>query len=80
MDIRIDRNTPIQNAGLDSTLPLNGAIKNVNTAKPALTVTRADATEDVDTVSDDVLRRDDALGKLVSSVYNLPAPPMPDFK
>jgi hypothetical protein len=35
--------------------------------------------EPVDTVPDAALRRDDALGKLVSAAFCLPAPPMPDF-
>ncbi len=52
--------------------------------KPALVITeaRADAlsgmaaTEDVPEAE---LRRDDALGKLFSAVFTLPAPPMPVF-
>ena len=52
--------------------------------RPALVVTEAridaisgmDATEDVPEAA---LRRDDALGKLFSAVFTLPAPPMPVF-
>ena len=52
--------------------------------KPALVVTeaRADALADTgatERVSEDALRRDDALGKLFSAVFTLPAPPMPVF-
>ena len=35
--------------------------------------------EPVTEVPDAELRRDDALGRLVSSVFNLPPPPMPEF-
>ena len=52
--------------------------------RPALVVTEAhtdaisgtDVTEDVPEAA---LRRDDALGQLLSAVFTLPAPPMPAF-
>ena len=52
--------------------------------RPALVITeaRADAISGTD-VTEDVpeaaLRRDDALGQLLSAVFTLPAPPMPAF-
>ena len=76
MDIRINGNRPVQNAGLESGLPSGGMKPIANQEKSALTVTQADAVEDVNEVPDDALDRNDALGKLISSVYNLPAPPM----
>ena len=30
-------------------------------------------------VPEAALRRDDDLGKLINSIFNMPAPPMPDF-
>ncbi len=32
------------------------------------------------TIPPETFSRDDALGKLVSAAFNLPAPPMPEFK
>ena len=37
------------------------------------------SSEPVGEVPDTALQRDDALGKLVSAVFNLPPPPMPAF-
>ena len=37
------------------------------------------SSEPVVSVPSDALSRDDALGKLVNSVFNLPPPPMPAF-
>ena len=49
--------------------------------RPALTVTeaRVSGNEAVEAVPDSALRRDDALGRLFSAAFNLPAPPMPVF-
>ena len=47
-----------------------------------LTVTQAPASpEDIAaaTIPESALSRDDDLGRLVSSAFNLPAPPMPPF-
>ena len=38
-----------------------------------------ESSEPVVDVPDEALLRDDALGKLVKSVFNLPPPPMPTF-
>ena len=51
-------------------------------ATPDLTITQAPASpEDIAaaTIPDSALTRDDPLGLLVSSAFNLPAPPMPAF-
>ncbi len=51
-------------------------------AAPALTITQAESMSGDIEVSDlpaDALDRNDSLGKLVSGVFNMPAPPMPDF-
>ena len=50
-------------------------------ATPDLTITQAKASaEDIAAASipDSALTRDDPLGLLVSSAFNLPAPPLPD--
>ena len=52
--------------------------------RPALVITeaRADAISGLDAaeeIPDAALRRDDALGRLLASVFTLPAPPMPAF-
>ena len=80
MDIRIDGNRPVQNVGLEGGLPQGDVKVNANQKRPALTVTRADEPEKVKEVADEELTRDDALGKLISSAYNLPAPDMPKFE
>ena len=80
MDIRIDRNIPVQNVGLEGGLPPGGVKANAIQEKPALTITRAEEPDKVKEVADDELTRDDALGKLVSSAYDLPAPDMPKFE
>ena len=49
---------------------------------PALTITQAPASPDdiaAASIPDSALTRDDDLGLLVSSAFNLPAPPMPAF-
>jgi hypothetical protein len=49
---------------------------------PDLTITQAPASlEDIAaaTIPESALSRDDDLGRLVSSAFNLPAPPMPSF-
>ena len=51
------------------------------TNRPALVITEAhtDALSATEHVPADALRRDDALGRLFSAVFTLPAPPMPAF-
>ena len=53
-------------------------------SRPALVITeaRTDAISGADVIEDvpeAALRRDDALGQLLSAVFNMPAPPMPAF-
>ncbi|MBR4189779.1 MAG: hypothetical protein IKQ55_07440 [Kiritimatiellae bacterium] len=51
-------------------------------ALPLFTVTRGAASpEDIQAANlpPDTLSRDDDLGRLVSAVFNLPPPPMPNF-
>ena len=80
MDIRIDGNRPVQNVGIESGLPPGGVKANATHEKPALTITRADEPDKVKEVADEELTRDDALGKLVSSAFDLPAPDIPKFE
>ena len=56
-----------------------------NGGAPTLTVTNAavaptGSEEVTEAVEADCARRDDALGKLISAVFQYPAPPMPDFR
>ncbi|MBP5509532.1 MAG: hypothetical protein J6Z49_01275 [Kiritimatiellae bacterium] len=56
-----------------------------NGGTPALTVMNAvsapaGAEEVTEAVEADCARRDDALGKLVSAIFQYPAPPMPQFR
>ncbi len=58
-----------------------GAATTARETAPALTISEtrvsdADATE---AVPDTVLVRNDALGRLFSAAFTLPAPPMPEF-
>ena len=80
-NIGIGRDAPGAN-GVGAAIEPKGA-----EAKPvsrgAVTFTNAPAglasAEPVAEVSDAALNRDDALGKLVNSAFNLPPPPMPAF-
>lgn len=52
-------------------------------AQPLFTVTQGTAApEDIQAASlpPDTLSRDDELGRLVSAAFNLPPPPMPEFR
>ena len=83
MEIRINSNTNIRNAEFESAKPM-AQQKNPASAGASLSVTQASAAAVDDTMGIDVpeamLTREDSLGKLVSSAFNLPAPPMPEFK
>ncbi len=87
MDINITGNNgsfdALKFAGLEATPPNLQTAKPQNTPSPTpLTVTEQTATpEDIAAaaISDAALTRDDALGKLVSSAFALPPPPMPNF-
>ena len=68
--------------GLESKPPLPQASKasTLQTSSPqAPTFNPLESSEPVADVPADALSRDDALGKLVNSVFNLPPPPMPTF-
>ena len=83
MDIRINTNTNIGKADFEAAKPV-AQQKNPPSVGASLSVTQAPAAAVDDTlgidVSDASLTRTDALGKLVSAAFNLPAPPMPEFK
>ena len=66
--------------GAQNTVPAGKAKEAA--ARPDLTITQsAAAPEEVSAaaIPDSALARDDALGKLVSAAFTLPAPPMPQF-
>ena len=82
--VNIGRNA-IQTAGaeaLQTTSPAQDAAGARQAEKPNLSITQAAvapgeiAAAGIDESS---LTRDDALGRLVASAFNLPPPPMPDF-
>ena len=83
MDISINSRHPsVTDPATLQNAPATEATK--KTDRPALVITEAradsvsglDATEEI---PDAALRRDDPLGRLLSSVFTLPAPPMPAF-
>ena len=83
MDISINSRHPsvTDPATLQSAFQAEAA-KEKNSPALVITEARADAlsgTDATERVSEDALRRDDALGKLFSAVFTLPAPPMPAF-
>ena len=83
MDISINSRHPsVTDPATLKTAPAAEAAKGPD--RPALVVTeaRSDSISGLDAaeeISDAALRRDDALGKLFSAVFTLPAPPMPVF-
>ncbi len=87
MDINITGNKgsfdALKFAGLEASTQNLQTSKLPTTQSPAtLTVTEQTATpEDIAAaaITDAALSRDDALGKLVSSAFALPPPPMPNF-
>ena len=80
-NIGIGRDAPDANGVGAGVEPKGADAKTVS--RGAVTFTNAPAAlasaEPVADVSDAALSRDDALGKLVSSAFNLPPPPMPAF-
>lgn len=83
MDISINSRHPsVTDPATLQNAPATEAAKKPD--RPALVITEAradsvsglDATEEI---PDAELRRDDPLGRLLSSVFTLPAPPMPSF-
>lgn len=83
MDISINSRHPsVTDPATLQNAPATEAAKKPD--RPALVITesRADSVSGLDAteeISDAALRRDDALGRLLSSVFTLPAPPMPSF-
>ena len=78
MDISFNANrTSVQNPATIPPPAANAAGKK-DAQRPALVVSDV-RTEAAEAVSESELRRDDALGKLFSAAFNLPAPPMPAF-
>ena len=80
-NIGIGRDAPGANGVGAGVEPKGADVKPVS--RGAVTFTSAPtglaSAEPVADVSDAALNRDDALGKLVSSAFNLPPPPMPAF-
>lgn len=57
-----------------------GAASEASDKRPAFVVTEAPSgASGVEEIGDEVLRRDDDLGRLVSMAFNLPPPQMPAF-
>ena len=83
MDISINSRHPsVTDPATFQKAPATEAAKGSD--RPALVVTeaRADSVSGLDAaeeVPETALRRDDALGRLMASVFALPAPPMPAF-
>ena len=81
MDIRINANQNIDKAQFEQTPP-NVQPQGAKAERPVLSITHApvsaDDSMDLD-VPDAAIARDDKFGRLVSSAFSLPAPPMPKF-
>ncbi len=86
MDLNINVNTGLNNA---AAIMAGGVQQPVHSGKAPegnganVTITHAAvAPEDVAAagIPDEALSRDDALGRLVASVFSLPPPPMPNFE
>ena len=81
MDISINRNNSVNPAGFEVSAPAVQS-KGGSMEKPMLSITSLSANEDVslgNDIPDAALSREDALGKFVNSVFNLPPPTMPKF-
>lgn len=77
MDISFNANrTSVQNPSAIPPPAAKAADKGAQ--RPALVVSDV-RTDAASAVSESELRRDDALGKLFTAAFNLPAPPMPAF-
>ena len=81
MDISINRNLNANKAGFEAGV---SAVKSKEIAaeKPLLSITSKAADEESSIgsdIPDAALSKDDALAKLVSSAFNFPPPPMPNF-
>ena len=82
MDVSFNTNrTSVQNTAAIPHPAAGDTAAAKGASRPALVVTdaRIDATEATEAVPETELRRDDALGKLFSAAFTLPAPPMPAF-
>ena len=83
MDISINSRHPsVTDPATLQKAPATEAAKGPDRPTLVVTEARADAISGLDAteeIPDAALRRDDALGRLLSSVFTLPAPPMPSF-
>ena len=83
MDIRINTNTNISKVNFEASKPVAQQTNQPGVGS-SLSITQAPAAAVDDTMGIDVpeatLTREDPLGKLVSSAFNLAAPPMPEFR
>ena len=83
MDISINRNLNVNKPQFEQTASVAPQQKGTRTEKPVLSITQApmsiNDSMDID-VPESELTRDDKLGSLISSAFNLPAPPMPKFE
>lgn len=88
--MNIDFTTSLNVKGLEtaSFMPLNDIEKDkvnhsgrVNLDNPALTITTSESSpiDEVERVSEEDLRRDDDLGRLVMSAFDFKPPEMPEF-
>ena len=86
MEINFSKNSVAGNWGvrqetIDASHVSSRASETTQSSSP-LTITRATVSaEDIAAaeIPDAALTRDDALGKLIGSAFNLPPPPPPDF-
>ena len=81
MDISINKNTNIQKPAFDQSMPIGQ--QGTKIERPVLSISNAPVPEDdgMDiNVPDAALTRNDEIGNLISSAFNLPAPPMPKFE
>ncbi len=84
MDISINTNHGINKAELNAAAAIPSAPQGTQGDRPVLSITRADIASVDDNlgidVSESALSREDSLGKLINSAFNLPTPPMPKFE
>ncbi len=81
MDISINNNHGVNKADFEVETPAVQPNGN-NAEKPLLSISNISADEESSIgsdIPDTALSRQDALGKLVNSAFNLPPPPMPQF-
>ena len=83
MDISINTNHGVNKADLNAAA-IPSPPQGTKGDRPVLSITHADVASADDNlgidVSETTLSREDALGRLISSAFNLPPPPMPKFE